>query len=122
MHIRGDFLQTIRPGPGRIDSRSNAQPPLSTLLWDNLPMLQLDPSDPKKIAFALHKAVRQSGLSLTEIADRLKLEYGVELSVSGLSRVIYRGTIRLQRVVQILAICGVSEVEIRGTAKRAASD
>ncbi len=85
-------------------------------------MLQLDPSDPKKIAFALHKAVRQSGLSLTEIADRLKLEYGVELSVSGLSRVIYRGTIRLQRVVQILAICGVSEVEIRGTAKRAASD
>jgi len=80
-------------------------------------MLQLDPSDPKKIAFALHKAVRQSGLSLTEIADRLKLEYGVELSVSGLSRVIYRGTIRLQRVVQILAICGVSEVEIRGTDK-----
>ena len=69
-------------------------------------MLQLNPSDSKEIAFALHKAVRQSGLSLTEIADRLKLEYGVELSVSGLSHVINRGTIRLQRALQILDICG----------------
>ena len=76
-------------------------------------MLQLDPSDPKELAFALHKAVRQSGLSLTEIADRLKLEYGVELSVSGLSHAINRGTIRLQRAVQILAICGMSEIQIK---------
>jgi len=59
--------------------------------------------------------------SLTEIAARLKLEYGVELSVSGLSHVINRGTIRLQRALQILDICGVSEIEIRGTTKGASA-
>ena len=76
-------------------------------------MLQLDPRDPKKIAFALSWAVRQSGLSLNEISERLKQKYGVKLSVSGLSHVINRGTIRLQRALQILAVCGVSEIEIK---------
>lgn len=69
-------------------------------------MLQLDPSDSKELTFALHKAVRQSGLSLTVIAERLRQDYGVELTPSGLSHVIHRGMIRLQRVLQILAICG----------------
>jgi hypothetical protein len=77
-------------------------------------MLLLDPHDPQELAFALHKAVRLSGLTLGEICDRLKDDYGVELTVSGLNHVINRGTIRLQRALQILAICGVSQVEIKG--------
>jgi hypothetical protein len=77
-------------------------------------MLQLDPHDPQELAFALHKAVRLSGLTLGEICERLKNDFGVELTPSGLSHVIHRGTIRLQRALQILAICGVSEIEIKG--------
>ncbi len=73
----------------------------------------LDPNDPQELAFALHKAVRQSGLAMAEITERLKKEYGVQLTVSGLSHVIHRGTIRLQRALQILAICGVNGVEIK---------
>jgi hypothetical protein len=42
-------------------------------------MLLLDPHDPQELAFALHKAVRFSGLTLGEICDRLKDDYGVEL-------------------------------------------
>ncbi len=76
-------------------------------------MLLLDPNDSQEIAFALHKAVRFSGLSLGEICERLKDDYDVELSVSGLSHVINRGTIRFQRALQILAVCGVTEIEIR---------
>ena len=76
-------------------------------------MLLLDPNDSQEIAFALHKAVRLSGLTLGEICERLKDDYGVELSVSGLSHVINRGTIRFQRPLQILAVCGVNEIEIR---------
>jgi hypothetical protein len=77
-------------------------------------MLQLDPSDPQELAFALHKAVRLSGFTLGEICDRLKDDYGVELTPSGLSHVIHRGTIRFQRALQILAVCGVSQIEIKG--------
>ncbi len=51
-----------------------------------------------------------------------KIYRGVELSDNGLSHVIHRGTIRLQRALQILAICGVSEVQIMRAKKRAASD
>jgi len=75
-------------------------------------MLELDPHDPQELSFALHKAVRLSGLILTELADRLRQEYGVEATPSSLSHVIHRGTIRLQRALQILAVCGVSEVRI----------
>jgi hypothetical protein len=77
-------------------------------------MLQLDPHDPQELAFALHKAVRLSGLTLGEICERLHNDYRVELTPSGLSHVIHRGTIRFQRALQILAICGVSEIEIKG--------
>lgn len=77
-------------------------------------MLDLDPSAPQELAFALHKAARLSGLTLGEICDRLKDDYGVELTPSGLSHVIHRGTIRFQRALQILAVCGVSQAEIKG--------
>ena len=78
-------------------------------------MLQLGPSSSEELAFALMRAVKQSGLSLAQICQQLEADYGVELIVSGLSHVINRGTIRLQRALQILAICGVSEVRIKGT-------
>jgi hypothetical protein len=75
-------------------------------------VIQLDPSDQDELSFALLKAVRRSGLTLTEIADRLEKDYGVVLSPSGVSHAVNRGTIRFQRAVQILAVCGVKEVKI----------
>ena len=80
-------------------------------------MLQLDPSDPLDLTFALKKAMKLSGLSLAEIVERLKQDYGVEITSSGLSHGINRGAIRFQRALQILAVCGVSEVEIKGVKK-----
>ena len=80
-------------------------------------MLQLNPSDPLDLTFALKKAMKLSGLSLTEIVEGLKQNYGVEITPSGLSHGINRGAIRLQRALQILAICGVNEVEIIGVEK-----
>lgn len=65
-------------------------------------MLELDPADPLELSFALHKAVSMSGLSLSEISARLKKEYGVTLTPSGVSHAINQGTIRVQRALQIL--------------------
>ncbi len=76
-------------------------------------MLQFDPTDSEEMAFTLSKAVKKSGLSLTQIAESQDQEYGVKLTVSGLSHVITRGTIRFHRALQILAICGVNEIEIK---------
>ena len=76
-------------------------------------MLQFDPNDPEEMAFTLHKAVKKSGLTLAQIAKRLEQEYGAKLTVSGLSHVITRGTIRFQRALQILAVCGVAEIETK---------
>ncbi len=56
-------------------------------------MLQFDPNDAEEMAFSLSKAVKKSGLTLIQIAERLEQEYGVQLTVSGLSHVITRGTI-----------------------------
>ena len=76
-------------------------------------MLELDPHDPQELSFALLKAVRMSGLSLSEISARLKQEYGVVLSPGGVSHAINRGAIRFQRALQILAICGVQRFRSR---------
>ena len=76
------------------------------------PMLKFDPSDPEELAFTLHTAVKKSGLTLVQIAERLEQDYGEILSTAVLSRVIWRGTIRFQRALQILAVCGVTEIEI----------
>lgn len=75
-------------------------------------MLHLDPSSPEEPAFALSKALKQSGLSLADICQRLRDDYGVELTVSGLSHVMNRGTIRLQRALQTLVVCGIDEAKI----------
>ena len=76
-------------------------------------MLRFDPHDAEELAFTLNKAVKKSGLTLAQIAERLEQEYGVQLTVSGLSHVITRGTIRFQRALQILAVCGATELEIK---------
>lgn len=78
-------------------------------------MLQLDPSDSKQISHAVHRAVRDSNLTLEQISQRLVKDYGVTLSPSGISKAVWRGSVRLQRALQILAVCGVTEIEIRKT-------
>jgi hypothetical protein len=75
-------------------------------------MLRLAPSDSKQISHAVHRVVRESNLTLEEISQRLAKDYGVTLSPSGISKAVWRGSVRLQRAWQILAVCGVSEVEI----------
>ena len=79
-----------------------------------LPIDAFDPNDSEEMAFTLHKAVKKSGLTLAQIAERLEQDYGVKLTISALSHMIWRGTTRFQRVLQILAICGVTEIEIEG--------
>jgi len=77
-------------------------------------MLRLDPCDSKQISHAVHRAVRESNLTLEEISQRPAKNYGVTLSPSGISKAVWRGSVRLQRALQILAVCGVSEIEIEG--------
>ena len=43
-------------------------------------MLILDPKDEMETRYAIHRAVRESGVSLKEISERLDLDYGVTLS------------------------------------------
>lgn len=75
-------------------------------------MLQFNPNDPGDTPFKLKRAVKESGLSLQQVCDRMKSEYEVEITPSAMSRSISRGTLRLQRALQILAVCGVTEIEI----------
>jgi hypothetical protein len=65
-------------------------------------IMKFNPADPEDISFQLHRAVKQSGLTHQQIVDRLEEKYGEKISVSGLSHNIWRGTIRLQRALQIL--------------------
>ena len=58
------------------------------------------------------RAVKESGLSLQQICDQLKSDYGLQITTSALSRSVNRGTHSLQRALQILAVCGVKEIEI----------
>lgn len=78
-------------------------------------MLQFDPNDSEEIAFTLNKAVKKSGLTLAQIAERMEQDYGVKLTVSAISHSIWRGGIRFQWALQILAVCGVTEIEIKGS-------
>ena len=76
-------------------------------------MFQFNPNDPEELAFTLHKAVNQSGLTLAEISERLKKKYGEQLSPSAISHAIWRGSNRFQRALQILAACGETVIEIK---------
>ena len=75
-------------------------------------MIQFDPNDPSENAYKIIRVVKESGFSLQEICDRMKSDYGVEITPSGISHSINRGSPSLKRALQILAICGVSEVGI----------
>ena len=77
-------------------------------------MLQFLSHDPGDTPYKLQRALKESGLTHQEICDRLKAEYDVSITTSALSHSISRGTIRLQRALQLLAICGVTEIEIKG--------
>lgn len=77
-------------------------------------MLQFNPNDPGDTPYKLRRAVKESGLALQQICDRMKSDYGVDLTTSAISRSINRGTLSLQRAFEILAICGVTEIEIKG--------
>jgi hypothetical protein len=77
-------------------------------------MLQFNPNDPGDTPFKIQRAVKESGLSLQQICDCMKSDYDLEHTPSALSRSITRGTLSLQRALQILAVCGVSEIEIKG--------
>jgi len=78
-------------------------------------MLQFNPNDPEYTQYKLQHAIKESDLTLQQLYDRLNSEYDVELLPSSLSRSFTRGLIKLQRALQILAICGVSEIGIEGT-------
>ena len=80
-------------------------------------MLQLHPNDSDDTPYKLKRAIKESGLTLQQVCDCLKSDCGVKLSPSSLSRSISRGTIRLQLALQILAVCGVGEIQIK-TAKK----
>ena len=80
-------------------------------------MLQFNPNDPGDIPYRLRRAIKESGLTLQQICDRMKSNYDVEITTSALSRSVTRGTLRLQRALELLAICGVTEVEIIGSHK-----
>jgi hypothetical protein len=76
-------------------------------------MFQFNPKDPGEIPYKLRRIIREAGFTLQQICDRLEAEYGVELSQSSLSRSITQGTLQFQRVLEILAICGVTDIEIQ---------
>jgi hypothetical protein len=80
-------------------------------------MLQFNPNDPGETPYKLLRVVKESGLTLQQICDRMKSVYGVDITPSALSRSVSRGTLSLQRALQILAIFGVGEVEIVGADK-----
>ena len=80
-------------------------------------MLTFNTNDPGGTPYQLQKAIKDSCLTQHEICDRLKSDYDIELSITSLSRMISRNTIKLQLALQILAVCGVSKVEIKTTYK-----
>lgn len=81
------------------------------------PTLQFNPNDSGDAPYKIRRVVKESGLTLQQICERLKSDYGVQVTPSALSRSISRGTLRMQRAMEILAIYGVSKIEIIGAGK-----
>jgi len=67
----------------------------------------------KYAVFGSNFGANQHGLTLAEISERPEQEFCETLSPSAISHAIWRGTIRFQRALQILAVCGVTEIEIK---------
>ena len=81
-------------------------------MCDNMPMTQFYANDPGDNPQKLRRVIQDSGLTLQQICDRLKKGYSVIMSPNSLSRSMSRGTLQFQRVLQILAVCGVTEIGI----------
>jgi len=77
-------------------------------------MIQLNPNDPGDTPFKLQLALKEAGLTLQQVCDRMESDYKAELTPSAMNRLFTRGTLSLQRALLILAISGVSEVGIGG--------
>jgi len=65
----------------------------------------------------MRRALKEFGLTLQQVCDRMNSDYGVDVTPSAISRSISRDTLRMRRALEILAICGVSQVEIRDASK-----
>jgi hypothetical protein len=76
-------------------------------------MVTFNSTDPGGTPYQLQRAIKESGLTLQMVCDRLKADYEIDLSNTFLSRTISRNTIKLQLALQILAVCGVSDVRIK---------
>ncbi len=48
-------------------------------------MLQFNPNDLGDTPYKIKRAVKESGLSLQQVCDRMKIDFGVELIASALS-------------------------------------
>jgi hypothetical protein len=57
--------------------------------------------------------VKKSCLSPAELSWCLGVEYGMKLTLSALSHGKWSGTDWLQLVLQIPAVCGVEQIEIK---------
>jgi hypothetical protein len=53
-------------------------------------MLQFNPSDPGDTPFKLQRALKESGLSLQQVCDRMESDYVVALTPSAMSA-LYNG-------------------------------
>ncbi len=76
-------------------------------------MLKIDPSNTEEIVLVLKKAVKQSGMTLAQLADLMEQDFGEKLIPSALSSETWWKTISLQQALQILDICGVSKFELK---------
>jgi len=56
-------------------------------------MLKLNPNDPGDTPYKIKRAVKESGPSLQQICDRMKSDYGVEITPCAISHSNSRGTL-----------------------------
>ena len=76
-------------------------------------MFQFNPNDPGDIRYRLRCAINESGLTLQQVCNRMKSDYGVVITTSALSRSVSMGTLRLQRALKVLVVCGLTEIKIK---------
>ena len=76
-------------------------------------MLRFDPSNAEEIVLMLKKAVKQSGMTLSQLAERLEQDCEVKLTPNVLIYDTWLRTISLQQALQILRICGISKFEVK---------
>jgi hypothetical protein len=65
-------------------------------------MLTFNPNDSGDTPYKIRRVVKESDLTLQQICERLESEFDVKVTTSALSRSISRGTLRMQRAMEIL--------------------